>query len=130
MKTLFLIFVLLQGPAEAGRVFHPYPISVIASADPMHWKGHFFTHTQTEGFVTYKAHESDRDWHLRLCDSAGIRTMDKAHCIVLEIIPELPLPVPKLGAHIRARGIYRFDAELPGHNWAELHPLISWEAIE
>jgi hypothetical protein len=50
--------------------------------------------------------------------------MDHAHCIVAEIIPQIPLSVPEVGRKVRVLGIYRYDAEKPGHHWAEIHPVI------
>jgi hypothetical protein len=43
--------------------------------------------------------------------------------VVLEIIPELPIPAPHGDDRITAWGIVRHDGL---HNWWEFHPLIGW----
>jgi hypothetical protein len=43
--------------------------------------------------------------------------------VVLEIIPELPMPAPHDDDRITAWGIVRHDGL---HNWWELQPLIGW----
>jgi hypothetical protein len=114
---------LFTAAAPVKRTFHPYAIVQVTAENPVNWR-HPLTHLQIEGWVTYKAHEQDGDWHLRICDDPKLMVMDAKHCLVGEIIPELPLPVPKLGAHVQVEGIYRFDAEHPGHMWAECHPIL------
>lgn len=118
----------LRAAEDGKRAFHPRTIAQITEEDPVDWK-HPLTHVQTEGWLTYKAHEDDGDWHLRLCDSARLQKMDAKRCVVAEIIPELPLEVPKMGAHVRVQGIYRWDGENPGHHWAEVHPVLHIEVI-
>jgi hypothetical protein len=132
MRAAFQIAFLLVAIAAAGgapaRNYHRYTIAQITAENPLDWK-HPLTHIEVEGFLTYKAHEGDGDWHLRLCESAQIQKVDIKRCIVAEIIPLLPHAVPKVGAHVRVRGIYRWDGENPGHHWAEVHPVEQIEVI-
>lgn len=44
--------------------------------------------------------------------------------LVTEFIPEIKLPLPSVGDHIKIWGIVRYDSF---HNWWELHPVIGWE---
>lgn len=81
------------------------------------------THVLVEGYVAFVKIEEDGDRHIRLCDSASVTTMDRKRCVVLECIPELPCPAPKVGDHIAVAGISRFDPE-NGHRWYELHPVL------
>ena len=107
------------------RTFHPVSISDLAAGDPRHFaKAH--THVQVSGWVTYRKKEDDGDWHLRICDTPQIRCMDRKHCIVAEIIPELPLTPPKRGEKVTLWGIYRYDGER-NHNFVEIHPVIGWK---
>lgn len=71
------------------------------------------------GTVTYTAKSIDGDWHINV-QADGYQ--DKT--LVTEIIPELPLPVPPVGARIKIWGVTRYDLE---HRWWELHPVIGWE---
>jgi hypothetical protein len=132
LPTLLLICVsafssgcLLQ--AQQKRTYHKAKIAELATDNPAHWK-YVHTHIEVEGYVTYITQEDDGDWHIRLCDDAKIKTMDVHHCVVVEVIPELKpngkvFIRPHLGDHLRVRGISRYDAELPGHNWWEVHPV-------
>lgn len=74
-----------------------------------------WTHVCTRGVVAWVARESDGDIHVRLTDGDAF--------IVLETIPEWPLPRPRKGQRIDACGIVREDK---AHKWHELHPLTSW----
>jgi len=119
---LFVVFALAQS-ADEKRNYHPYTIAQVVAENPLNWK-HPLTHLSVDGWVTYKVHEADGDWHIRICESLAITTMDPKHCMVAEIIPTLPRgPVPKIGDHINVQGIYRWDGENPGHHWAEIHPV-------
>ena len=69
------------------------------------------THICTVGPVVYVRKQQDGDWHITLDDG-------KAK-LVVEIIPQLPLPVPKKGDRIEVCGIHRYDEK---HNWPEIHP--------
>jgi hypothetical protein len=59
----------------------------------------------------------DGDWHVTLAEGETK--------VVLEIIPQIPLPPPKKGQRIEACGITRWDKR---HKWPELHPVIRWTA--
>jgi hypothetical protein len=111
----------------AALVFHLLAIRDITADNPGAWR-HLRTHIEVTGFVTYKAREADGDTHLRVCDSPRVRTMDRKRCIVAECIPALPCAAPKVGAHVRVRGIYRWDGE-HAHGWAEVHPVLAIEAV-
>lgn len=132
MLLVFLLALALWLPffiSSAGqlkRAYHPYAISVLASEDPANWHGKFLTHIEVQGFVTYVAKEGDGDIHIRLCDSADLKAMDTKHCVVAEVIPTLKpkgFLQPKVGMHLKVRGIGRYDAENPGHHWWECHPV-------
>lgn len=112
----------------AVLTFHPIQIIQMARETCGHWEK-VHTHVEVDGWVTYKAREDDGDWHLRICDDQAIHTMNRLRCIVAEIIPALPLKPPKVGDHVRVRGIYRFDAEEPNHGWAEVHPVLQIEVL-
>lgn len=122
-----MILLLILFLTSATRQYWPHTIAELVVEDPHAWhKMH--THVHVEGFVTYTVRESDGDIHIRLCDSAGISTMDRKHCIVAECIPSLPCVKPKVGQHIVIDGISRFDAEgacVPNaeHCWWEVHPV-------
>ena len=66
--------------------------------------------------VTYRRRQKDADWHITVVDAKGRK-------LVLEIIPELPLPLPQVGRSIDACGILGYDKY---HKWYELHPLVKW----
>lgn len=71
------------------------------------------THVQVTGWVSEVHKEADGDIHVQICDKQG--------CVVAEIIPALPHPMPVLGTTVTVRGISRID---PLHKWAEIHPVI------
>lgn len=127
MPWLLLFFLTLC--AQEDRNFHKMTIQQVTAEQPGNWK-HPLTHIEVEGYVLYKAHEGDGDWHLRLCDDLKFKMMDRTHCLVAEIIPELPLTVPKIKAKVRIDGIYRYDGENPGHHWAEVHPVLKIEVLQ
>lgn len=70
-----------------------------------------WTHVTACGVVTLVKKEADGDVHIRLSDGAAF--------LVVEIIPELPLPAPAKGARVCVSGISRIDKT---HGWAEIHP--------
>lgn len=72
------------------------------------------THVCTHGIVTLKKREADGDIHLRVSDGDAF--------IVAEIIPQLPLPAPKLHDTVEVCGTRRYD-DAPGHGWWEVHPV-------
>lgn len=126
-----LALALSARSSNAQRNFHPRTIAQITAESPANWK-HPLTHIQVSGWVTYVVKEGDGDLHVRLCDSAKLKSMDVARCIVAEIIPELtPKGYFKLkvGQHISVDGIYRYDGENPGHHWHECHPVTEMAEI-
>lgn len=101
---MILLWLLLQTPVS--RPYWPVALGKVATTT--------HTHIQVRGTVTYVAHETDGDLHIRLSDSTGT--------LVAECIPSLPCRVPKVGETITVRGISRRD---PEHLWWELHP-VEW----
>lgn len=93
-----------------GRTFHPLPLAKVVTSP--------YPRAEVCGPVVYVRQQRDGDWHVTLDDGTAK--------VVLEIIPELPLPVPKKGQMIRARGVVRTDGH---HKWAELHPVLAWRAV-
>ena len=111
MTGLVLLVLAWQFSDLSGRTFPRLSLVKLATtASPR---------AEVCGPVVYVRKQQDRDWHITLDD--GTRK------VVLEIIPELPLPVPKKGHTIRARGVVRFDRR---HGWPELHPLLAWVAVQ
>jgi undecaprenyl-diphosphatase len=96
-------------PTDA-RLYRPTSIDTMAAG---RWRP---TRTRVYGQVTYVNRELDGDVHIVL------KAPDGAF-VVLEIIPELPIPAPHDDDRITAWGIVRHDGL---HNWWELHPLIGW----
>jgi membrane-associated phospholipid phosphatase len=97
-----------QLPTDA-RLYRPTTIDTLAAG---RWRP---TRARVYGQVTYVNRELDGDVHVVL------KAPDGAF-VVLEIIPELPIPAPH-DDRITAWGIVRHDGL---HNWWELHPLIGW----
>lgn len=84
--------------------------------------GYVPTHAVVEGIVTSTRKQADGDIHVRLCElprGAGA-------CIVLELIPQIPLARPKARMRISAAGVMRWDAH---HRWWEMHPVTSWQEV-
>jgi len=129
LPILLCLEVLLALTLFGQRNYHSYAITDITALTPDNWHGKFLTHIQIEGWITYKSHEGDKDWHLRVCDDAKLKMMDAKHCMVSECVPELPCTVPKVGDRVRVRGIGRYDAENPGHHWWEIHPVEELEVL-
>lgn len=78
------------------------------------------TKVAVRGIVDKVTKQPDGDYHIIMRPqyvAAGL-------ALVTEAIPEIKLPLPKEGAHIKIWGIVRFDIL---HNWWELHPVIGWE---
>jgi undecaprenyl-diphosphatase len=98
-----------QLPTDA-RLYRPTSIDTLAAG---RWRP---TRARVYGQVTYVNRELDGDVHIVL------KAPDGAF-VVLEIIPELPIPAPHDDDRITAWGIVRHDGL---HNWWELHPLIGW----
>lgn len=101
LTTLLFLLALLQ-PAP-GRMYHPVSLERLATGAP--------THVVVEGLVVYRRRMKDGDWHVTL--------EDRGHKAVVEIIPAIPLEVPRKGARVRVWGISRVDHH---HKWGEVHP--------
>lgn len=77
-------------------------------------------HAVIEGVVEKALNEGDGDHHLWV-------TMDGGKALLAcEITPQNPLPVPKVGEHVRIYGIFRYDFQ---HGWWEIHPVDFIEPI-
>jgi undecaprenyl-diphosphatase len=96
-------------PTDA-RLYRPTSIQTLAEG---RWRP---TRARVYGQVTYVNRELDGDVHVVLKAPDG-------SFVVLEVIPELPIPAPHDDDRITAWGIVRHDGL---HNWWELHPLIGW----
>lgn len=106
---LIVLLLLAQPMAVPGRPYHRVPLAQVATTQ--------WTHVETCGPVVYRRKMKDGDWHLTLDDGTAK--------IVVEIIPAIPLVVPKKGATVRVQGISRWDKD---HGWAEVHPAEAvWE---
>lgn len=105
MIALLLAMALADVP---GRPYHPVPLEQVATTR--------HTHVETCGQVVYRRKMADGDWHLTLA-----RGRVK---VVVEVIPAIPLTIPRKGATVTVKGITRIDRH---HAWAEIHPA---EAIQ
>ena len=70
------------------------------------------------GTVQEVVTSGDGDIHMNIQNKEGT--------LVVEIIPEYPLPKPNVGDKIRIWGVTRYDIS---HRWWELHPVIGWRKI-
>ncbi len=77
------------------------------------------TKVAVEGIVEKIAKQPDGDYHIIMRP----QNVPAGLYLVTEAIPEIKLPLPKEGDHIKIWGIVRFDIL---HNWWELHPVIGW----
>ena len=104
------IILLLLWQATLSRPYHKVALDRLATAQ--------WTHVEVCGPVVYRRKMKDGDWHL---------TLDNGRAkVVVEIIPAIPLPVPKKGALARVWGISRFDKD---HGWPEVHPAERIEVV-
>lgn len=71
-------------------------------------------HAVIEGVVEKALNETDGDHHLWV-SLDGSKTQ-----LACEISPQNPIPVPKVGSHVRVYGIFRYDFQ---HGWWEIHPV-------
>ncbi len=93
-----------------------YPLTTVSSINnSLFWS----PRAAVRGTISDIIKAWDGDWHVNIKDAKG-------NVLVMEIIPEYPLPIPKIGEKIQAWGITRYDLE---HRWWELHPLIGWKQI-
>ncbi len=81
------------------------------------------TKVAVEGVVDKIAKQADGDYHVIIRPPY----VPFSIALVTEFIPEVTLPLPKVGDRIKIWGLVRFD-EL--HNWWELHPVIGWEMLK
>lgn len=102
----------LHRPPEEFIESSEYPTVPLAVVANGHWVR---PRAELTGTVTLVRHEADGDWHFRLTDGPSF--------VVCEIVPEKPMPPPKLGAKITVRGIVRYDGQ---HRWWELHPVMEY----
>src|SRR5437867_10016198 len=86
-----------------SKLFHPIKIKDIKKVK--------YTHIKITATVDKVHNERDGDVHFRVSDGSN--------SLVCEIIPEIPLQVPIIGAKVKISGILRFDKE---HDWYECHP--------
>ncbi len=80
------------------------------------------TKVSVEGIVDKIAKQPDGDYHIIMRP----QYVPLGLYLVTEAVPEIKLPLPKVGDHIKIWGIVRFDIL---HNWWELHPVIGWEKL-
>ncbi len=81
------------------------------------------TKVAVEGVVEKIAKQPDGDYHIIMRP----QYVPVGLYLVTEAVPEILLPLPKEGDHIKIWGIVRFDVL---HNWWELHPVIGWEKVK
>jgi hypothetical protein len=109
--AVLLAFLCIAQPAQ-GRVYHRVTIARLASPAP--------THVVVDGLVTYRRRMKDGDWHVTIQDTGG-------RLAVVEIIPAIPIDVPRKGARVRVWGISRVDFQ---HKWGEVHPAERIEVLK
>ena len=80
------------------------------------------TKVSVEGIVDKIAHQPDGDYHVIVRP----QYVPVGPALITEFIPEIKLPIPKEGDHVKIWGIVRLDIL---HNWWELHPVIGWEMV-
>ena len=78
------------------------------------------TKVAVDGIVDKVAKQPDGDYHIIMRP----QYVPLGLYLVTEVIPEITLPLPQAGDHIKIWGIVRFDTL---HNWWEIHPVIGWE---
>ena len=108
--VIALLLLLLAQPATVpGRPYHVVPLEKMATTSR--------THVETCGPIVYRRKMKDGDWHLTL-DNGTAK-------VVVEVIPAIPLVIPRKGARVRVQGISRYDKD---HGWPEVHPAEAiWE---
>lgn len=80
------------------------------------------TKVAVEGIIDKVAKQPDGDYHIIMRP----QYVPVGLYLVTEAIPEIKLPLPQEGDHIKIWGLVRFDIL---HNWWELHPVIGWEKL-
>lgn len=96
--------LVLVAALTSQRTYHTVPLEHVATTRQ--------THICTVGPVVYARRQRDGDWHVTLA-----RGDTK---VVVEIIPLIPVPVPRKGQRVQVCGITRRDRH---HGWAEIHPV-------
>jgi len=81
------------------------------------------TKVAVDGIVDKVAKQPDGDYHIIM----SLQYVPAGLFLVTEAIPEIKLPLPKEGDHIKIWGIVRFDEF---HNWWEIHPVIGWKKLQ
>lgn len=89
----------------AHRRYWEVPASKVATT--------IHTHVCTRGILAQRVSEADGDIHLRLQDAGAF--------VIAEVIPEIPVALPPVGAWVEVCGIARYDRD---HRWPELHPVL------
>lgn len=103
--TLFLALLALT--SQEGRRYWEIPIERMATTTR--------THVCVTAALVYRRKQRDGDWHLTIAKTVkGVE-----YKVVVEIIPALPLVVPRVGQVITACGIRRIDE---AHRFVEIHP--------
>jgi hypothetical protein len=97
-------------PPQQARVYHRVTLERLAA-------GTRHTHVCVTGPVVYVRKQRDGDWHVTL-DNGKTK-------VVLEIIPAIPVALPRKGDVVDACGISRRDTH---HGWPEVHP-VEWLAV-
>jgi hypothetical protein len=104
------VLALVAWLALQSAVQRPYHRVALSDLAKSSW-----THVEVCSPVVYVRRMRDGDWHVTL-DNGKAR-------VVAEIIPLIPLPIPKKGQFICVRGISRFDRR---HRFVEIHPVEAW----
>lgn len=86
-----------------------YPLISISTLNIGAFKGPRCT---IGGIIKSVTRETDGDFHIRITDGS--------YEAVTEVVPEIPLTIPPVGARVRVSGIPRQDAD---HGWWEIHPV-------
>lgn len=111
--TIAATMLAQSAPVASTLVAPPYRVYPF-DAVPRHAKA------CAVGRVVYRRRMADGDWHVTIID-------ERERKLVLEIVPELPLDVPRTGMRIVACGIGRYDTK---HGWGEIHPVVKWQTEE
>ena len=80
------------------------------------------THATVTGIVASTRKQADGDIHVKLCTEPR----GAGACLVLELIPQIPMARPRARQRIEAAGIMRWDAH---HRWWEMHPVTGWKSL-
>jgi hypothetical protein len=111
-----------------GLIIRTFPAVPLADLAAGKW---LRPRATVEGIVGRVTTEADGDVHIVLLEEPskgkpGLLYARMVQRVICEIVPEFPLPAPKVGDRIRVRGIVRYDG---WHKWYEIHPVFSWEKL-